>query len=192
MPGGKCWVSPVPGVRHEGVGNCPWRSVDHAHYCLSRERSPHLTAAASTSQHATHSHSFHAAPPALRDTSIFCVICWALLWLPLVKLSSSSCRYTDAIPFRNDQAQRLMEGYSSGPQRSSSAPSGGGQEANTQLPVSLRIAIVRARVRGARAGQSSWLCLSPRASRGRPVRNSLDAASVVLLCGSGLQCAQIV
>lgn len=52
------------------------------------------------------------------------------------------------------QAQRLMEGYSSNSRRSSSAPSGqpssGGatptQDERSTLPVSLRIAVVRAKV----------------------------------------------
>lgn len=50
------------------------------------------------------------------------------------------------------QAQRLMEGYSSGRRRSSSAPTGGGAvtESKSQLPVSLRMAVVRAKVRAGR------------------------------------------
>lgn len=45
------------------------------------------------------------------------------------------------------KAQRLMEGYSSGRRRSASAPSKGGAEIKSQLPVSLRVAVVRAKVR---------------------------------------------
>lgn len=55
------------------------------------------------------------------------------------------------------QAQRLMEGYSSNSRRSSSAPSGqplGGAtptlDERSTLPVSLRIAVVRAKVFGER------------------------------------------
>lgn len=40
-----------------------------------------------------------------------------------------------------------MEGYSSGRRRSFSAPSAGGPEVKSQLPASLRIAVIRAKVR---------------------------------------------